>query len=207
MKKLVIVFVLLTSISSFAQSNSLSTNVSKSKGKSQKGFYMGLDYMNLTDLQIKYKFKSDYGNHSGRSERGTSLGVGGVTLGYNQTPDRGFGFSAGARFLEAINRSEYGDQKLQMIIPEGNITLAASSLFTIYAGLNAAVWTGSTAATQYKTQLGAQAGMGLRFTKNLALNAGYTMMNQKYSETDDYLTEYELEMQISGFTSSLVYTF
>jgi opacity protein-like surface antigen len=205
MKKIIFSSVLLLSMVSGAQENVMSTSQKYENG--QKGMYVGVDYMNLTDAHVKITAKSDtYGNFNDNSVGGTHLGLAGVTLGYTQTPEQGLGFSMGARLLESFNQSEYGDTKLQAIIPEANLTLAANRYFIGYVGANAAVLTGSSTASKFKTQLGLQGGLGVRFTKNLALNAGYTMINQKMTNSDGAF-DIEAEFQWSGFNSNVVYTF
>ncbi|MEZ0392782.1 MAG: outer membrane beta-barrel protein [Pseudobdellovibrionaceae bacterium] len=208
MKKTVFILTLIASISSFAQSNSLSTNMSKtSSGNSQKGFYIGADYMNISDVKIDYSFRGNGRSASGDTVGGTHIGMGGITLGYNKTPDRGFGFSAGARFLESFNRSEYEDWKIQMIIPEANLTLAVNSLLVIYAGLNSAVFTGSSSADRLQSRPGFQSGLGFRLTKNVAWNAGYTIINQHINDKLEIGTAAEVDVRYSGFNSNLTYTF
>jgi hypothetical protein len=206
MKKVVLMFALMLSASSFAQDNQLSTRASKPASPSPLGIYVGADYMNLTDVHAQRTAKTPYGTYSDHAEYGAQLGMAGITVGYDRTPDSGIGFKAGLRLLESFNRSEYGDDKLQMIIPEVNLTLAATNWLVGYAGANAAVWTGSSAAYKFKTQIGGQAGLGLRFTKNIGLNAGYTIMSEKISESN-FGTETDLDLQISGFNTNLTYMF
>lgn len=207
MKKFAIILALATSVNAFAQTNDSTARVNvKEMDQSQKGFYVGADYMNLTDVHSKINYKTSYASGSDTSVGGTQLGMAGVTLGYVRTPDRGFGFSGGVRLLEAFNKSEYGEMKLQTIVPEANLTLAMNRLLVGYAGLNAAAFTGSTAATKFQTNLGAQAGLGLRLNSNVAINAGYTMLNQKMTEKSGS-DSYDVEFQISGFNTNVVYVF
>lgn len=206
MKKIVLMFALMLSISSFAQDNNLSTRASRPASPSPLGIYVGLDYMNLTDVHMQYSAKTPYGTYTDHMESGTHLGMAGIAVGYDRTPDRGIGFKAGLRLLESFNRSEFGEDKLQMIIPEVNLTVAATNWLVGYAGANAAVWTGSSAAYKYKTQLGGQAGLGLRFTKNIALNAGYTILSQKASDSS-FGTDVDMDIQVSGFNTNLTYMF
>lgn len=135
------------------------------------------------------------------------MGLAGVSAGYGMTESNGFGLKAGIRLLDSFNRGEYGDQKVQIIIPEGNLTFSANELFSLYGGLNAAVLTGSTSINKYKTQIGAQAGCGINFTKQVALNAGYTILRQKLSDTSDSGLKVDIDAQLSGFNSALTYTF
>jgi hypothetical protein len=206
-KKSVLILVLALSFSAFAQNNVVTGKFHEGE-RSQKGFYVGADYMNLTDVHVKITANGSWGSSSSKSEGGLHLGAAGVRLGYTQTPETGVGFEGGVRILETFNSSEYGDMKLQMIIPEANIKFAVNRFFLGYAGFNTAVWTGSTTANRYKTGLGGQAGLGIRFNKELALNTGYTIMNQTYSETSsEFGSNFNLDLQISGFNSNLTYTF
>lgn len=206
MKKKVVLFSLFLSCAALAQNTSI-TGKGSGGDHSQKGFYIGFDYMNLTDVHSKIIFSSDAGK-ADYEENGTHLGTAGIRLGYNSTPESGFGYEAGARFLENFNKSEYGggDNKLYMIIPEVNATFAANRFLVGYIGINAAIFNGSTAAEQYKTDVGGQLGLGFRFTKELALNAGYTILRQRASLTNSSF-DADVEYQIGGFNSNLTYTF
>jgi hypothetical protein len=208
MKNLVLILTLVTSTIGFAQDQAIRTRiVKKPKTNAQQGVYVGLDYMNLTDVHAKVSAKTPYGNFSDSTESGTALQMAGLTIGYNQTPDTGLGFSAGSRFLENfIDRKGETNQKLQMIVPEANLTFAATSNFILYGGANLSFWRASETDQTYEAQIGGQAGLAFRFTKDIALNMGYTVLNQKAStKTSDMNADFEL--QLSGFTSNLIYTF
>lgn len=197
-------------MNTFAQGgNTTTSNSSMRKMDDRKtGIYVGLTYMNLSDIKMDYKakHKPTGTKFSDSSTGGTHLGMAGIAAGYDRTPDFGLGFNAGAQLMESFNRSEYGDTKLYIVMPQANLTVAANRMLTAYAGGNVAVWSGSSAANKYQSQLGLQAGLGLRFSKDIALSAGYTMMNQKYETTEDNI-EIDAEFRVSGFNSALVYTF
>lgn len=208
MKKIIAILSLVSMTSTvFAQGN-ISTEKMKKPDRSQKGIYLGLSYLNLTDMHSNTKTIGEEESSSEYTETGTHLGAAGITLGYNRIPEKGFGFSAGAQLLESINRSENGDEKLNIIIPEANVALAANRYIFAFAGLNAAIWTGSAAMSKIKTQLGGQGGLGVRFNKSIVFNAGYLMMNQKVSTTSyDGKRQFDTDFQMSGFNSTLTYTF
>jgi len=206
--KLALILSLAFAFSASAQNMKTFAPTPKKDNSFQKGFYIGSEYMNLTDMRVTVRGTSEYGNFNDRYEGGTHLGVAGIRLGYAQTPEKGFGFEAGARLLESLNRSEYGDTKLQMIVPEGNLTGAVNRYFLGYIGLNVAVWTGSTEASKYKPGVGGQIGLGARFSKHFALNAGSTLMNQTLSSTSEFgNSKFDAEILVSGFTANLTYTF
>lgn len=108
--------------------------------------------------------------------------------------------------MESFNRSEYEDTKLYIVMPQANLTVAANQMLIAYAGGNVAVLSGSSSISKYKSSLGLQAGLGLRFSKDISISAGYTMMNQRFEETQDNV-EVEADVRLSGFNSSLLYTF
>ena len=173
----------------------------------QSGLYVGLDYMNLTDLQGKSKYQDQYGSDEMETKGGVSLGLLGVRLGYNQTPDKGFGFEVGGRYLQGFNKSETGDDAVRILIPEANLKYAFHPAFLVYGGINGAFWDGNESLRKYKTKLGAQAGIGFRFAKSVALNAGYTMLNQKIDEPISSNSKYEAHIQLSGLNSTLPHPF
>lgn len=207
MKKLALALILTVTSNCFAQQNSMSTTLPKPVDNSQNGLYVGLDYMNLTDIHIKWESHSSDFSGTAKDEGGFHLGLAGVSFGYNKTPEQGLGVSAGLRLFQKLNHNENGDNtKIQIIVPEANFTLAANRYLTGYAGLNAAVLTGSTSTNDYRTQLGGQVGLGLRFTRNVAMNAGYTIIRQKVSyRSADYSSD--ADFQFSGFNSNVTYTF
>lgn len=207
MKKIIAILSLLSMTSTVFAQGHISTEKMKKPDYSQKGFYLGLSYINLTDVHAAFTSSGSAGENSGYSESGTHIGLAGVTLGYNRTPEKGFGFSAGAQILEAINRVEFDDEKLNIFLPEVNATFALNRSMLFFAGLNAGVWSGSETAKKFKTQLGGQGGIGIRFNRDLALNAGYTMMNQKYSDDSEGHQQFDADLQYSGFNSTLTYTF
>jgi hypothetical protein len=189
----------------FGQNGSgISTSMKKQDaGFSQQGFLVGAEYMNITELKIK--IGSDEHSESGH------LGMGGVRIGYNDTPDTGFGFNAGASFIRRTNKSE-SDGDFGFIIPSGNLTYGFQKYITGYAGLNVAILEEPSEAKEFfKPDLGLQAGLGFRFTKNIALNAGYMVIGQRVKTTvyDNYeaTSEEDGKVYYSGFNSSLVYTF
>lgn len=203
-------FILLFSATSFAQSNvnTLKTESKSTPSQYENGLYLGLDYMNVTDIQMKTSVTSDVFELSQgerKSEGGTQLGLAGISIGYAKLPYQGFGFRAGSRFLESFNESEYGKQKLYMIVPELNAALALQRV-VIYAGINASVWTGSSDTNDYRTQIGAQTGLGFRINEHFTVNAGYTIMRQKL-ENKIRSISWSSELQASGFNSNVVYTF
>ena len=206
MKKLAMALVLGSSLSAFAQ-GSISTSQEKiAPSESQNGMYVGADYMNITDVHMKFTARSQGQTFSSSSVGGVSLGMAGVTLGYNKTPEIGLGFRGGAQLLQSINKSESGDTTFQILIPEFNGTLAIHQKAVLFAGVNTSVWGGSEGFRKYKSGLGLQAGITGRINRNLALNAGYTMMTQTLSD-NSFGSSVEMEVQASGFNSNVTYTF
>jgi opacity protein-like surface antigen len=207
-KKILFILVMAVQMTAFAQDYETTTTMRMpSPGMSQRGFYIGMDYINITDLHITINSaRRDSGSSHYYYEGGTHLGAAGITLGYNQTPERGVGFSVGGKLLQTFNSSEDGDQKVQFWIPEANLTLAMSRTLAAYLGLNTSFWTGAPSLNDYRPQVGGQAGLSLRFTKNVALNLGYLMMHQSSSISEtDYRAETDLVA--SGFNSNVVYNF
>ena len=202
--------VLLTAImtsAAFAQTEtSLSTEVDRFEaGHGQKGITVGAEYMNITDIRSRVG--------SEKSSVTTHLGMTGVRVGYNQTPDVGFGFTAIASYLQSFNKSEAGaDEKVAFFVPSGNLTYGFQKYLTGYAGFNVGVLTAPSDMKKYfKPAIGWQAGLGVRVTKNVALNAGYTVISQQvdyktytYSGGEEKQTGY---IDFGGFNSNLTYTF
>jgi hypothetical protein len=192
---------------SFAQKISVgSSSGASSANYAQLGPYVGFDYMNLTDVQATQRIAGQGQNIKVDSKFGTHLGMGGVSFGYNQSPDRGFGFRAGVRLMDSLNQSEYKDDRMQIFLPESSFVYAFNSYFLTYAGINYAVWLGSDNYKQFRPNIGGQGGFGLRFSRNVSWNLGYTMMRQSLSE--EFLTyNVKTEIQLSGFNTNLVYNF
>ena len=206
MKKILLAAMFLTT-TAFAQGTSTNTMSTRpDRDHAQKGVYLGYEYMNLSDIHLRYKFSGTGFNSSGYREGGTHLGMSGINVGYNSTPDVGLGFKAGARILGAMNASEYGEKRIDMIIGEGNLTAAVNSYLAGYVGLNLAKFSGSQEIEKYETQVGGQFGVSVRFSNSIAANAGYTMLNQRRSSSTDEQKE-TLEVLFSGFNTSFAYTF
>lgn len=207
-------------LSAMAQVNASETRVRKSF--SQEGFFVGFEYMNLTDIHIKSEGSSSSTDKDGNvysesrsdsSVAGTHMGLAGISLGYNSTPESGVGFIIGLRLMESFVRSEWGDQKLGIVMPEASLSFAFGKYAYSYAGLNVGKFSNSSGYNDFKPQIGAQIGLGLRFTPYLALNAGYTMIRQELNNSYTYSSssgtvrgESKAEFQISGFSSGLSYT-
>jgi hypothetical protein len=208
MKKIALALaVICTTASAFAQQNEMRSTMPKNDG-TKRGVYIGLDYINLTDIKSQSTMKEkDTGiTHSFDDSATTHAGVAGLRIGYSRTPSFGFGFNAGLRMLETFNRSESGDQKTQIFIPEGNMLFALSETFVPYLGLNTSVWTGSSNMNELHPGPGAQIGMGIQFNRSLALNVGYTFVSQTIKQEEaTYSTEGTF--MVGGFTSNMNYTF
>jgi opacity protein-like surface antigen len=195
----------LMACTAFAQSGSgVSTSMKKrDAGFSQEGFQIGAEYMNISELRVKI-------GSDDRSESG-HLGMAGVRIGYNHTPDTGIGFNAGASFLQRINHSEAVDN-FSFFIPSVNLTYGFHKYVTGFAGPNVAFLNEPSEAKEFfKPDLGLQAGLGFRFTENIALNAGYLVIGQRVRATvyhnGEQISDDEGHVYYSGFNSSLVYTF
>jgi hypothetical protein len=205
----VIALLLASCLSSMAlaQSN-VSTGAMPKMKNILSGVYVGVDYMNITDVKISYSLKGNNGGtSSGTNNSGTSLGAIGVRVGYDKTPIQGFGFAGGVRYLESMNTSESGPSKIQILIPEFNGTLAANSFFAVFAGLNYSKFVAPSFISKDNTgQLGMQFGFTGRFTKNIAANIGYTMINQKYDKKE-YWGSQSNDVRYGGFTTSMNYIF
>ena len=208
MKAVTGLLVLVLSSISFAQSNTSKMKMGSGNSNPLKGFSVGVDYMNITDL------KSNVRAHSGgvsypenKSEGGMSLGVVGVRIGYAKDMAKGFGWQAGTRYLETMNTSETNGAKYQLLIPEANLTYALNPYFSPYAGVNYSRFIApSTFTDSFSGAFGVQFGMGVRFAKNVQANAGYTMMNQKLSMSEPTYRA-SGEMRMSGFNANVNYVF
>ncbi|MES3037701.1 MAG: hypothetical protein V4736_07315 [Bdellovibrionota bacterium] len=206
MKKLVVAIVgsVLVSQGAFAQGQSMSMQLEK---PAIKGFYVGADYMNLTDIKVKATaFGGAYfratGTNESKSEGGTHVGMAGVRLGYIHPSPTKFAIGGGVRLIESFNRSEWGDSKVQIVMPEANLIYSFTEKVNTYGGINYAKFTGSSAANEFKPQLGLQAGLGMKFTRAISANAGYTMMGETIE--DDRV---KMEFVISGFNTNVNYSF
>lgn len=203
-------FVFALSLMTLSNTVFAQNNVSRLQKPSQesplKGAYIGLDYMNLSDLKVSSELKTSNGSSSYDSTGSTHLGLLGIRLGYGQTPESGLGYEGGVRFLESFNQSEYEDTKIYMIIPEANLKIALNKLLVAFAGVNFSMITGSSLYNDYKGQLGAQAGFGFRLPYQVAINLGYTMMNQKF-ESRGSNASLSGDVRLSGFNSNVVYLF
>jgi hypothetical protein len=211
MKKIALAIALVcTTVNAFGQKNEMRTTTTMPKVETTKrGFYVGMDYINLTDAQIKLTSTNKTDNSATFSfdEKATThMGIAGLRLGYSQTPISGFGFNAGLRMLETFNRSEYGDAKIQIFIPEGNLEYAINQYLVPYIGVNFSVWTGSSDLNVYRPGAGLQTGIGFQFNRSLVLTAGYTLLSQTM-EDEDSDSSSKGQILLGGFSSNLTYTF
>lgn len=199
MPKILLIIAMFFSTTAMAQNYSAGKAPQKASG-GINGLYLGAEYMNLTDQHIEVKAKAPY-TGSAQDTSGMHLGMAGVRAGLNWIPQFNTGVNLGLRFLQAFNKSEYGSDATQIIIPELNLLLAAGSSLYFYGGINMGKFLGSQN-EDMKSELGAQAGLGLSLTRSIVFNAGYTLLHQSYSNA-----MMDADLQISGFNSSLNYTF
>ena len=207
MKKMILALAITLPLSAFSQGNT-TTGARKEMAPKQKlGVYVGADYMNLSEAIVTLKTKNGATINGSKTDTNTSgihMGMAGVRVGYEKLFPINIGFDLATRFIESFNKSEYGDTKLQMIIPEANF-VAGVGVFRAYIGANLATFTGSTAARDYKTQVGGQAGLGVRLPSGLGINAGSTLINQKLNLDSANLED--ADVLISGFTTNITYSF
>lgn len=178
---------------------------------STQGFYLGLSYVNLTDVHTKYELEyhsSAFGTYKDSSyeESGTHLGMMGLNFGYERTPTYGFGMSFGLQLLDSINPSEYGTQKIYYAVPEANLTLGAGSRLSFFLGLNLSQFIGQDYAKYYTPHIGGQAGFAVRFHQRVFWKNGYTMLHQTYLN-DDSRSSFKADLLMSGYNSSLNFVF
>ncbi|MNT29836.1 hypothetical protein D3C72_1655970 [compost metagenome] len=64
----------------------------------------------------------------------------------------------------------------------------------------------STLSNNYEGQFGAQFGFNTRFTPHISAGAGYTMLNQKLSMSEDNF-RVSGEVRLSGFNANVNYIF
>jgi len=160
-----------------------------------KGFFVGPAYLNVTDLKVTSGF--------GASTQGTSLGMAGGVLGYDRTPEQGFGFQAALQIVQSFNSAEYGATPLTFTVPEVDGTLGITRWLAVAAGLNYALWTGGNFGSVTPSgQIGGQANLLVRATSHFSVRAGYLIMMEKMSFPSDSVT-----FQASGFNSNIVYQF
>jgi|GEM_PF-6023949 hypothetical protein len=210
MKIAAFIFAIALAPMAFAQTQVSTGKVSK-PSNILEGAYIGLDYMNLTDLKTTTKVKTanvratDY-------EGGMSVGVAGLRAGYDkQISTSPWRVGGGLRYNEAFNEGEEGKIDLQLLILEANGKYVVNSWFTGYAGLNVSSFTGSSELAKYASPGGGlQAGFLITPVKHFQIAAGYTMLTQEIkvegsNSTSSY--EWTSEYRISGFTTSLNYVF
>lgn len=208
MKKLVITLILTYSATVLAQQGQTieSRNTLPKQSSTLRGFFVGVDYMNLTDMTSSSTSTRSGVRTSESTQGGTHLGMGGIRMGYNQAPDIGFGFNAGLRLLQTMNASEAGGGKAQMLIPDVNLIYAVNRIFVPYVGVNTTFLTSENSTADYQNRIGGQLGLGVRFTRKMMMSIGSTLVSlgTKYQDTKD---ETEGEFQLNGFTTNLTYTF
>jgi len=197
----------------FASMASAQSNVSTGKASRSKsvlsGFYVGADYMNLTDVKVGAKVHNSQYNVSGEMDghQGMSLGTLGVRLGYESNVASKLAVCGGLRFAEAFNSGEYGDTKLQFLIAESNLSYSLLPVFAGYLGVNYGEVMGPSKANDaYQGNFGWQAGFAVKATSHIVLNLGYTVLNQKLDMSESK-TSANGYVRFSGFTSSLNYVF
>ncbi|MNL43543.1 hypothetical protein D3C87_1660600 [compost metagenome] len=106
-----------------------------------------------------------------------------------------------------MNTSETGGDKYQILIPEANASYAFNPFFAPYVGMNYSRFIApSTLSNNYEGQFGAQFGFNTRFTPHISAGAGYTMLNQKLSMSEDNF-RVSGEVRLSGFNANVNYIF
>lgn len=189
-----------------AQDNTSRTQkkpVSKSS-YDQNGIYVGVDYLNLTDVKSEYQSTFDGKKYEDRSHGGTHVGLTGFQIGYNRAPELGLGYQIGTRFYRSIEKSD--GESMDVYLLESNIKYAFSKMVVPYAGLNVSRLIADEGDLKSGMDVGAQVGVGIRFQPKLTLNLGSTAIAQTVSmkDKDFNLTGKTL---VHGFNSSLNYTF
>ena len=212
-RRFLLVMTLIVTAAQGQAADNVSTTQAPEEGStiSTRGFYLGLSYLNLTDLHAKseYEFRSpNFGTYKDSSygETGMHLGMMGLNLGYERTPTYGFGMSFGLQLLDSINPSEYGTQKVYYAVPEANFTLGAGSRLSFFLGLNLSQHIGQEYAKYYSPHVGGQAGFAVRFHQRVFWRNGYTMLHQTYLN-DDSRSSFKADILASGYNSSLNFVF
>lgn len=179
----------------------------KSSSPWYKGFYLGIDYMNATESDLK--FESERGSFEDNST--IHLGLIGITTGYSSSINETLDYSVGSRLLEPFNRSEYYGNKFYFLVPEFKIKLPIHSLVKLYGGVNATFIAGSSLANKSQAQLGAQAGVDYHVDNTIKIGVGYSWIrfaikdNYGSSNGDDY--DATIRYQMGGFRSDITYIF
>lgn len=209
MKSFVVLIALLAASSAVAQSpQQLAALLEQRRGggAGQKGFYMGVEALTFSKLKLRSKAANGDTQISDALEAGGSLRMAGLGFGYVQTPEVGIGFSAGSRLLRAVQSPGNGEQPVMMVAPEANLTVGLGQAFAAYLGVNGAFFAGNETFSRFMPDLGAQAGIVLRFTPSVVVNAGYTVARQRLTEKDSSGTT-DLHLECGGFGGALNYVF
>lgn len=208
MKITVFLFAIVLSSIASAQTQ-VSTGKASNNESILKGAYIGLDYMNLTDLKATKK-ESNVPVTGLDSEGGMSLGLAGIRLGYQKQIGRSaFNVGGGARYSESFNENEggRGSDKAQLLVIESNGQYELNSLFAGYVGWNYSDFIGPSKLADYLSGgVGLQIGFIVSPAKHFSFNAGYTMLNQELT-MESGTSKVVANMRFSGFTSSLNYVF
>lgn len=209
MKKLILALAISVPTIGFAQGNTTSASQAELSPKKNLGLSVGAEYMNLSDMKFTFKPKRELRNYVGDEtySQGMHIGMAGVKIGYQKinnagTGMAGFGFDLNLRFLQSINRSEIeGIKSLYFLIPEANLVYGPGAL-SIFVGANTTSISGSREFDDYRLAMGGQAGLGLKLNESLKIKAGYSVSRFFIEQTD-----FDADIAMSGFYSSLNYTF
>ena len=198
-KKLFLAALLLISSTAFAQNTSVS-QIEKRNTVSSEGFRVSLLRSNLS-----YKYKGNFFgvdfNETFKVDRTV-----GLSLGYVSFPVQQIGWSTNAAIMELKNEST-----VKVWRADGNLGYAFNPNVLVKAGLNLSNMRNKEADATYKPNIGAQAGFGFQFNKNLGLDLSYVIMRQTIVgdiTTNGVKTgELEIDGTLSGTELALTGTF
>ena len=176
-----------------------------------KGFFVGMEYMNITDVNMQYTIRStDYLYYKyDNSKGGTQLGVAGISLGYKFEIDKGLlpaRFTMGGRLLQSFNKSEYGTDKITFIVPEINAGVLLGNYVEVFGGVSIPVIRGNDQINKYESRGGLNAGLVITPTENIGIKLSSSVFSFHIEDKDDK-SSYTADVLLSGFAAGVQYTF
>ncbi len=185
----------MSAVTGFAQ-NASTANLQTDEGQSTFNDGMRLAY-------IQSFLSHDLGaafNSSGRSRE--SVDASGVSWGYSQIPNRGWGWNANVNLMELSP----GSTLLARV--DGSVAYAFNKYIHVRSGLNISRFI---ADREYTPGLGGQIVFGFQIYNNLSLDVGYLELHQStvlsWRENDGTFNERKVNDKISGLEWGLAWTF
>lgn len=186
------------------QSNTTTSELPKVQESKSKGIEVGLVYSNLTDVNLKVDYKTNfYGTQiqtSDTSKGGTHLGIMGLNVNYKDKHVAGmFGYYFGASLMKSINKSEVGDSDLFVYKTQGGVSLSPTQYLTFSTDLNISYLDFKSTTSDVKVNPAAGLDILADFStqNNMSFQVGYQVLGYSAESKSQ-------DTKITGFVSGII---